>query len=125
MEREECINRYCNMRDNHHRFVLMDKNHKSLGDKTRTLLKSYRQPKFISSLLFLAGFNVKSNKDCNLLNFELSVHAQMSKLQKNPKSFLRILNRLQDRKNLLTRPDAASFLSPKCSSLFFNTAEGL
>lgn len=106
---------------------MKDENHESLRDKTRTAPKRYRQPKFTSSLLFLAGFNVKSTKDWNLLNFELCVDAHIIELKKKTKSFPRIfpLDLYGSSKNLLTRPDAASFLSPKCSSLFFNTADGL
>lgn len=59
---------------------MKDKKHKSHRDETRIPLKTYRQPKFISSPLFLADFNVKSTKDWNLLNFEHSVNAQMNKL---------------------------------------------
>lgn len=71
---------------------MKDENHKSHRDETSIPLKSYRQPKFISSPLFLAGFNVKSTKDWNLLNFEHSVNAQMSKLKKKKNTFPRILN---------------------------------
>lgn len=76
------------------------------------------------------AFNVKSTKDRTLLNSELSVNPPPTSttkiFSKNPLKYYTLHPQLiPEPKNLLTRPDTARFLFRKCSSLFFNTADGL